>query len=261
MKDAKYIEQQDWLAHKLVHDGRLNLICFPYAGGTSAIFMRWRLSLPDWVNICPIVFPGRESLLEKPMEKDFTTLANRIAKALLPQLRNLNFALYGHSMGAWFAHDLALRACQKGVSPRLLLVSGQRAPQFSYPFDPNSQIDDTTLLNFINSFGGLDAELLANHSWVTWMLKLMRSDLSLCETHPSADPNITLSCPLHLFAGISDPLIKLDTQLPWQLRTTETFSLSLHEGGHFFIRTHADTFLEKMKSVLTKILLIHKKDK
>lgn len=260
MRDAEHVEQADWLAHKLVRDGRLNLICFPYAGGTSALFNRWRSALPDWVNICPLVFPGRESRCRQAHESHFATLADNIAGALLPQLHDVNFALYGHSMGAWFAHDLALRACQRGSPPRGLLVSGQRAPQFSYPFGANREIDDTTLLKFIDSFGGLDAELLANSSWITWMLGLIRADLSLCETHPPVAPDATLSCPLHLFANDADPLIALDVQRPWQLRTKGKFSLSWHEGGHFFIRTHATDFLKKLASILEQISLSHENE-
>lgn len=32
MNDAATLEQDNWLAHTLAHDGRLNLLCFPYAG-------------------------------------------------------------------------------------------------------------------------------------------------------------------------------------------------------------------------------------
>lgn len=259
MKEIKHITDTEWLAHKLTYDGRLNLICFPYAGGTSAIFNRWRLALPDWIHVCPLVLPGRESRHQQSLENDFATLAGKIAKALLPQLNNVKFALYGHSMGAWFAHDLALRACRQDSPPCGLLVSGQRAPQFAYPFTANGELDDATLLKFINTFGGLDAELLSNRSWIEWILDLMRADLSLCETHPPVTPDITLSCPLHLFANDADPLVTSDAQLPWQLMTKDKFSLSRHEGGHFFIRTHARDFLKKLASVLEEMSPPHEK--
>lgn len=253
MKKLEHVEQANWLAHKLTRDGRLNLLCFPYAGGTSALFNRWRQTLPNWINVCPLVFPGRESRHREMCKSHFPALADDIAEALLLQLHDVNFALYGHSMGAWFAHDLALRACRQNSPPRGLLVSGQRAPQFAYPFSANHEISDADLLRFIKSFGGLDAELLTNENWVEWMLRLMRADLSLCETHKPAASNTVLSCPLHLFANNADPLITLDSQLPWQFRTSGPFSFSLHSGGHFFIRTHDVDFLGKLVYVLDKI--------
>ncbi|MCC3721453.1 MAG: alpha/beta fold hydrolase [Rouxiella badensis] len=255
MNDAATLEQDNWLAHTLAHDGRLNLLCFPYAGGSSAIFTRWRLALPAWINVCPLVFPGREGQHRRPKETDFRTLAEKVAEALLPQLPEVNFAIYGHSMGAWFAHDLALRASQRGFAPRALLVSGQRAPQFAYPFNANREMDDTTLLKFISSFGGLDAELLANKAWVSWMLEIVRADLSLCESHAPVRPEITLPCPVHLFANDTDPLVDISAQRPWKNSTTGQFSTSLHEGGHFFIRTHASDFLKKLGSVLEQLPL------
>lgn len=246
-------EQTHWLAHDLARDGRLNLLCFPFAGGSSAIFTRWRLALPDWINVCPLIFPGRESQHQQPAETDFQTLANKIAEALLPDLSGVDFAIYGHSMGAWFADDLALRASQNGYAPRELLVSGQRAPQLAYPFTANREMDDATLLAFISSFGGVEAELLANKAWVNWMLDLLRADLSLCETHPATRSDIQLPCPIHLFANDTDPLIDMPAQQAWKRRTAGHFSTSLHEGGHFFIRTHANNFLKNLSQTLEQV--------
>ncbi len=250
MINAEHIAQTDWLAHELADDGRLNLLCFPYAGGTSSIFNRWRTVLPDWINVCPLVFPGRESRRQQPHDGNFTTLAGKIAEVLLPQLRNVNFALYGHSMGAWFAHDLALRACQQAAPPRCLLVSGQLSPQLAYPYDTQCEMDDSTLLRFVSSFGKLNTNLLAKSRLIDSMLELTRADLSLCETHTPVPFDLTLSCPLHLFANDSDPVVTLDLQRPWRFRTTGKFSLSWHRGDHFFIRTHTAEFLEKLIAVL-----------
>lgn len=116
-------------------------------------------------------------------------------------------------------------------------------------------MDDSTLLKFISSFGGLDAELLANKAWVSWMLEIVRADLSLCESHAPVRPEITLPCPVHLFANDTDPLVDISAQRPWKNSTTGQFSTSLHEGGHFFIRTHASDFLKKLGSVLEQLPL------
>ena len=250
MSEGKMDDTNRWLAHEPVDDGRINLVCFPYAGGTSAMFTRWRMALPDWINICPVVFPGRESLIKQPAETDFTTLADKLATGLLPQLKGKRFALYGHSMGAWFAHDLAIMASTLGFAPSALLVSGQRAPQIAYPFTPNREMNDATLLDFILSFGGIDTELLNNQAWVSWMLELLRADLSLCETHPPVTMDTPLDCELHLFANDSDPLVKLEAQMAWRQQTSGGFSHTQHKGGHFFIRSDTREFLYQLAFVL-----------
>lgn len=63
----------------------LRLFCFPYAGGSSAIFRPWLNQLPASIQIelCSLQLPGREVRLREPPVTDLTALVQTLAQALL----------------------------------------------------------------------------------------------------------------------------------------------------------------------------------
>src|SRR5215470_713075 len=101
----------------------VRLICLPHAGAGAASFARWLgLFRPD-IGIVRVQLPGREDAAGEPALRR----VDEVVTALLPQLRRFDepIALYGHSMGALVAFELA-RELQSAVH---LFVSGRRAPQ------------------------------------------------------------------------------------------------------------------------------------
>ncbi|MBJ6352993.1 MULTISPECIES: thioesterase II family protein [unclassified Acinetobacter] len=226
----------------------LILICFTYAGGTSALFSKWKKYLSDDITIYPITYPGRENRYNEPRETDFLTLSKKLNESLDSVLENNKFAIYGHSMGAWFAHQLALYAEKKQLRPEILLVSGQRAPHLSYPFPSAKNLDDKKLLEFIQSFGAIDQSLLSHPEWVNYAISLLRDDLALCESHQPVD--VPLECPIHVFCNEQDPLITLDLQQAWHIHTQSRFTTSFHMGDHFFIRNQSENFLTTLSKTV-----------
>ena len=39
---------------------KTRLYCFPYGGAGASMYRAWGRSLPDWVEVVPVHFPGRE---------------------------------------------------------------------------------------------------------------------------------------------------------------------------------------------------------
>lgn len=240
----------EWFAHPPARDGRLNLLCFPYAGGSSAIFSGWRRRLPDWINVCPVVLPGRDSRRLERRETDFSVLARRLSEAVTPAVAGTPFAVFGHSLGGWLAHEAAVAAARAGAAPLCLCVSGQRAPHLPYPFPPCDALSDEQLLSLARSWGGMEAALLDNPEWRRWLLAALRDDLRLCETHPPAEGAARLDCPLYAFGGRSDPLIRAEEILGWRRWTSAAFDVAWLDGGHFFLRERETDFLALLSARL-----------
>ena len=77
----------------------LRLFCFPYAGGSAAIYRLWHLNLPSNVEVCPVELPGRGRRLgEKPFER-LDLLVESLDEVLVPLCREKPFAFFGHSLG------------------------------------------------------------------------------------------------------------------------------------------------------------------
>ena len=45
---------------------KLTIFCFPYAGGTAAIYRDWPAMMPDLIDVCPVQLPGRGGRIAEP---------------------------------------------------------------------------------------------------------------------------------------------------------------------------------------------------
>src|SRR5689334_4415091 len=77
----------------------LRLFCFPYAGGTAAIFRSWADSLPPNIDMWAVELPGRATRRLEPASARIGDLVPPIAAALRSAI-DRPFAVFGHSMGA-----------------------------------------------------------------------------------------------------------------------------------------------------------------
>lgn len=44
----------------------IKLLCFPYAGGTSAIYAKWKRYISKDIELCPVELAGRGKRYEAP---------------------------------------------------------------------------------------------------------------------------------------------------------------------------------------------------
>ena len=103
---------------------QLNLLCLPYSGASAMVYSRWRRKLPQWLHLQPLELPGRGARYAEPLHTDMRELARQLALEIRGTLRT-PYALFGHSLGALLACELAhaLRAlgCPEPVA---LFASG-----------------------------------------------------------------------------------------------------------------------------------------
>ena len=113
----------------------LTLLCLPYSGASAMVYSRWRRKLPQWLALQPVELPGRGARFGEPLHTDMRGLARQLAAELQPTLRT-PYALFGHSLGALLACELAhaLRAlgCDEPVA---LFASGTAAPSMRADYD------------------------------------------------------------------------------------------------------------------------------
>src|SRR5207344_936510 len=110
--------------------------------------------------------------------------ASEAADALTP-LFDVPFALFGHSMGALAAFEMAreLRR-RRGPKPVRLLVSGARAPQRPNPDPPLRHLADREFLDEVKRrYDGIPGAVLENPELVELLLPCLRADFHLVETY------------------------------------------------------------------------------
>jgi medium-chain acyl-[acyl-carrier-protein] hydrolase len=97
--------------HRLLRFGspagaKVDLFCFPYAGGSPAMFQPWKAALPSTIYIIGVQWPGRGAEVGVPPFRRVTPLVKEIAEMVLPELRR-PFVFFGHSLGSLIAFELA----------------------------------------------------------------------------------------------------------------------------------------------------------
>lgn len=210
--------------------GEVRLFCFPHAGGGGAFFRQWRKQAAPEIAVTPVVLPGRESRWSERAFVRMEQLIEPLCDAVAPHL-DRPFALFGHSIGAVVAYEVA-RRCRE--SPLLLFVSARRAPHLPARRPPIHDLPREQFLAELGRLNGTDASLLRESALLEALLPGLRADFELNDTYvPSS---ITpLAMPISAFAGDRDPLVNVDEMRRWGELTTREFGLRVFEGDHFYL--------------------------
>jgi medium-chain acyl-[acyl-carrier-protein] hydrolase len=207
------------------------LLCLPYAGGGTRAYERWQRLLPGSVDALTLRLPGRESRSSEPLPADLRVLAADLAAELAPCL-NGPFAIFGHSVGALLAYEMAcaLRA-RYAVEPRCLFVSGMPAPQLLGEPLSRQDRDDAELRAMMAR--SADPAILGNTELWELLAPAVRSDLAMGDTYRHA-PAQQLSCPLVAYGATRDAGISEASLNAWSLHTTGPFHRRILPGDHFY---------------------------
>jgi medium-chain acyl-[acyl-carrier-protein] hydrolase len=233
---------------------RLRLFCFPYAGGGASIFRSWPEGLPDEIEVCAVQLPGRERRLREPPETRLAPLVDALAHALRPTM-HLPFALFGHSMGALIAFDLARRLRQQGgPRPLQVFISARRAAHLPSTDPPIHQLPTAAFLEQLQQrYNAIPPAVLAEKELMDLFLPTLRADFAIHETYVY-QADAPLSCPLAAFGGLQDRRVDRDSLEAWGEQTRNRFSLRMFPGDHFFLQSARGQLLQALCEDLTALV-------
>lgn len=246
-----------------MHDP-VTLWCLPNAGASAALYAGWRRHLPAVagqppepalrvalrvaLRIAPLELPGRGARAAEPLCEDFGALCDDLEHALTRQLLpGQPYALFGHSMGALLAHELAHRLRDRHP-PRALFVAGAAAPALRDPSRFAGPLDDASLLAQMRALGGTPPELLDDPEMMAIALPILRADYRACASY-RARAAAPLSCALHAFGGRDDRAVG-QAITGWRCESTGPTSVTWYDGGHFFVRDAVPDLLARMARLL-----------
>jgi medium-chain acyl-[acyl-carrier-protein] hydrolase len=226
---------------------RTRLYCFPYAGGSAAIFRGWNVALGESIEVVPLEYPGRgRRIRERPCDSLPSLLSELTSEILLRPPAPTAF--FGYSLGALVAYEMArLLDVRIGASLTHLLVAAFGAPHMRPPATgPEAQADLATRLRVL---GGTPEELLADESLLAVLAPAIEADFGIVDRYVY-EPAPLLTCPITVLGGSDDSNVSARRLRGWRSLTTERCEVHLLPGGHFFLHEQTSSILRLVAKAL-----------
>jgi medium-chain acyl-[acyl-carrier-protein] hydrolase len=220
--------------------GTCALVCLPYAGGSASIFDTWQRQT-SVLDIVAVQLPGRANRIAEPPLVSLAEMVDRLTTELAGLGRD--YALFGHSMGALVAFELARRIRDDGLDgPRALFVSAYPAPDLPIP-PPVYNLPRPELIRWLVDNGGLDIDVAQHDELMDVLLPALRADLAVADTYAYRSAP-SLPWPIRVFLGAEDPSCTLADVGGWHRQSTRGCEVDVLPGDHFYLHDQAALLVE-----------------
>ncbi|NBI29786.1 thioesterase II family protein [Chengkuizengella marina] len=229
----------------------MKLFCFPYAGGSSAIYNKWKRYFNNQsIEIVPIELAGRGTRMGEPLYDNLNEAVEDVYKWISKQIDSTPYALFGHSMGSKIAYELYYKLINLNHNePEMIFFSGSSAPH-SKKTDkqqvhllPNDEFKREVL-----DLGGTSEEIFDNRQLAELFVPIIREDYKIVETYQYKEKQNKINCKTVVLYGLQDKYIDIIKE--WDELTDLPSTYHFINGGHFFIQENIEKTIEAVKSHL-----------
>ncbi|MGC5562290.1 thioesterase II family protein [Streptomyces sp. FR-108] len=223
------------------------LVCVPFAGAGPSFFHPWRALAGDRWRVVPLELPGRERrILQTPYRTVAEAAENSVDDLVADLGEETRAVLFGHSLGAVLAYELAHLLGAREVRVERLVVSGSPGPWTRRERRATGLLDEEFLLR-VEEFAGFRHEALDHPEMRELILPVLRAD---CEMHENYVPSTDepLSVPICAVRGSRDGLVGPEQAREWRKATTGAFSLAEFPGDHMYLVDHAREVLDLIEA-------------
>lgn len=221
---------------------RARVLLFPHAGGNASYYRLWSAAAPWDVEFLAVQYPGREDRYSEPVPADMQGFVAALAADLPLAGPPVPTILFGHSMGAIVAYELARHLTAAGDSPVGLYVSGHPAPALSRPGQLHLGSDEELIQELRRTEATLP-DILDNSSLIEAFLPIIRCDYRVSETYRPL-PGVRLRSPVTALYGDRDSEVNSWEAEGWRDVTDGSYEARVFAGGHFYLTQHRDSVIE-----------------
>ncbi|MCH9667239.1 MAG: alpha/beta fold hydrolase [Actinomycetia bacterium] len=229
---------------------RLRLVCFPHAGGSASYFFPLATALAPEFEVYAVQYPGRQDRRSEPFVDNIEDMADEVFAALDP-LADAPLALFGHSMGAVLAFEVARRLeTLASRRPVLVFASGSRAPsRHRDDRADDAPRGDSDLVALMRELGGTDSLVLDNPEMLAAFLPPFRNDYRALQAY-HCETDVGISAPVIVMTATDDPKTSLADAQAWHQHTTGGGEVHTFVGGHFYLGKQQQKVIEVITNKL-----------
>lgn len=233
---------------------RIRLLCLPHAGAGTAVFARWRTASSDRLRVEPVLLPGREKRFGEPAATDFAAAMRHV----LAEVSGADgsdggggepVALFGHSLGALLAYELARHLQARGVTVARLVVSGAPGPHRT-PVWPIARLADDDFVAEVEALTGFTHPALADPVMRGLLLPTLRADFMVHESYEHHAGDL-LRAPVTVLRGDTDPIVSRAQAATWAEVTAGGCDVTELAGGHMYLLDRWDEVFSLIENQTT----------
>lgn len=232
MSDSLHDQEDLWLQSWPTRLTPLvDLICIAGAGAGASRFKPWRERLPGYCAMHVVQLPGRENRIDDAPVDDLALVIKSLASAVARIPRRRPLMLFGHSMGAVLAFELARVLIQNGRAPAHLMMSATTPPSGN-AYRPAPSRDELTRL--LLAFDPANQSVVDNPELFNSLEPALRADFQLLRQHSVSGTEPRPDVATTLLSGDSDPVVPPDAVAKWRPFVSDKVEQKTLVGGHQF---------------------------
>ncbi|MBS4536684.1 thioesterase [Clostridium sp. D2Q-14] len=228
------------------------LFCLPYAGGSEAIYYKWKKYLDSSIELYPIELKGRGKRFDKGFYENLEEAVDDIFNNIKDKIDNTDYAIYGHSMGSLLAYELYYKIKKMGyLKPKHIFFSGYKAPSIIRTKENIYDLPDYDFIKKVMELGGTPEEVFNNKELLEVFLPVIRNDFKILENYNYKEREDKIECDVSILYG-NQEAINLEDVLLWKNHVSSGFKIYNLEGNHFFINKNVKNISNIINSTLLR---------
>lgn len=237
-------------AHGVIRENsKVNVVCFPYAGGTASNFSRVKKFLSEDFSVYPVLYPLRERRFNQPMPNTVEELVQEFVDSCEDIFRK-PFIMFGYCTGSIIAYEAAKYIEKKmQVSPLCFIAAASMAPDRRVGKEGIENMSDDDFIKMLYDTGRISNEAEKVPNFKEYYLPIMRADFSVLGRYNFQNTD-KLNCPIITFSGSEDEQIPQKLINEWNKYTDFNYSKYSFDGGHYFI----DDNMEEVCNLINKLV-------